>query len=92
MKNLRLAAKAAAVTSVAALALTACGGSNFNEVYFTDVRIPDSQRLGAVDDGWKVALVTLMNERLAVGGGGGVGCCWRWGFRWGGGGKKRELK
>lgn len=49
------------------------GGSNFNEVYFTDVRIPDAQRLGAVDDGWKVALVTLMNERLAVGGGGGVG-------------------
>lgn len=49
------------------------GGSNFNEVYFTDVRIPDAQRLGAVDDGWKVALVTLMNERLAVGGGTGVG-------------------
>ena len=49
------------------------GGSNFNEIYFTDVRIPDAQRLGAVDDGWKVALVTLMNERLAVGGGGGAG-------------------
>jgi alkylation response protein AidB-like acyl-CoA dehydrogenase len=49
------------------------GGSNFNEVYFTDVRIPDAQRLGKVDDGWKVALVTLMNERLAVGGGGGAG-------------------
>ncbi len=48
------------------------GGSNFNEVYFTDVRIPDSQRLGAVDDGWKVALVTLMNERLAVGGASGA--------------------
>ncbi|MBS0284346.1 MAG: acyl-CoA dehydrogenase family protein [Proteobacteria bacterium] len=48
------------------------GGSNFNEIYFTDVRIPDSQRLGAVDDGWKVALVTLMNERLAVGGGVGA--------------------
>jgi len=44
------------------------GGSNFNEVYFTDLRINDSQRLGAVGDGWKVALVTLMNERLAVGG------------------------
>ncbi|QUD86131.1 acyl-CoA dehydrogenase family protein [Phenylobacterium montanum] len=44
------------------------GASDFNEVYFTDVRIKDSQRLGAVDDGWKVALVTLMNERLAVGG------------------------
>jgi alkylation response protein AidB-like acyl-CoA dehydrogenase len=49
------------------------GGSNFNEVYFTDVRIPDSQRLGDVDAGWKVALVTLMNERLAIGGGGGAG-------------------
>jgi len=44
------------------------GGSGFNEVYFTDVRVDDSQRLGAVDEGWKVALVTLMNERLAVGG------------------------
>ncbi|WP_425228533.1 acyl-CoA dehydrogenase family protein [Sphingomonas sp.] len=49
------------------------GGSNFNEVYFTDVRIPDSQRLGAVDDGWNVGLFTLMNERLAIGGGSGVG-------------------
>jgi alkylation response protein AidB-like acyl-CoA dehydrogenase len=48
------------------------GGSNFNEVYFTDVRVKDSQRLGAVDDGWKVSLVTLMNERLAVGGGSGL--------------------
>jgi alkylation response protein AidB-like acyl-CoA dehydrogenase len=44
------------------------GGSNFNEVYFENVRVNDSQRLGAVGDGWKVALVTLMNERLAVGG------------------------
>jgi alkylation response protein AidB-like acyl-CoA dehydrogenase len=44
------------------------GASDFNEVYFTDVRVKDSQRLGAVDDGWRVALVTLMNERLAVGG------------------------
>jgi len=43
------------------------GGANFNEVYFTDVKIPDSQRLGAVGDGWKVSLTTLMNERLAVG-------------------------
>ena len=49
------------------------GGSNFNEVFFTDVRIPDSQRLGKVDDGWKVALFTLMNERLAVGGATGAG-------------------
>jgi alkylation response protein AidB-like acyl-CoA dehydrogenase len=43
------------------------GGSNFNEVFFTDVRIPDSQRLGKIGDGWKVSLTTLMNERLAVG-------------------------
>jgi acyl-CoA dehydrogenase len=43
------------------------GGAEFNEVFFTDVRIPDSQRLGAVGEGWKVALTTLMNERLAVG-------------------------
>jgi alkylation response protein AidB-like acyl-CoA dehydrogenase len=43
------------------------GTSNFNEVFFTDVRIPDSQRLGDVGDGWKVALTTLMHERLAVG-------------------------
>ncbi len=43
------------------------GGSNFNEVYFTDVRVPDSQRLGAVGDGWAVSITTLMNERLAVG-------------------------
>ena len=43
------------------------GGSSFNEVYFNDVRIPDSQRLGEIGDGWKVAITTLMNERLAVG-------------------------
>ncbi len=47
------------------------GGREFNEVYFTDLRVKDSQRLGAVGDGWKVALVTLMNERLAVGGSAG---------------------
>ena len=49
------------------------GGSNFNEVWFTDACVPDAQRLGPVNDGWRVALVTLINERLAVGGGGGVG-------------------
>lgn len=43
------------------------GISNFNEVFFTDVRVPDSQRLGAVGDGWRVSITTLMNERLAVG-------------------------
>jgi alkylation response protein AidB-like acyl-CoA dehydrogenase len=46
----------------------ASGGSEFNEVYFTDVRIADTDRLGDPGQGWKVALVTLMNERLAVGG------------------------
>jgi alkylation response protein AidB-like acyl-CoA dehydrogenase len=48
------------------------GRRDFNEVYFTDVRVKDSQRLGAVDDGWRTSLVTLMNERLAVGGGAGI--------------------
>jgi alkylation response protein AidB-like acyl-CoA dehydrogenase len=43
------------------------GGMNFNEVYFTDVKIPDSQRLGEVGHGWEVALTTLMNERLSLG-------------------------
>src|SRR2546422_97117 len=43
------------------------GASHFNEVYFTDVRIPDSQRLGAVGAGWGVAITTLMNERLSSG-------------------------
>ncbi len=47
------------------------GDSGFNEVFFTDVRIPDSQRLGEVGEGWRVALTTLMNERLAVGMGSG---------------------
>jgi len=47
------------------------GQSEFNEVYFSDLRVKDSQRVGAVDDGWRVALVTLMNERLAVGGSSG---------------------
>jgi alkylation response protein AidB-like acyl-CoA dehydrogenase len=46
------------------------GDANFNEVYFTDVRIPDSQRLGEVGQGWQVALTTLMNERASIGAGG----------------------
>ena len=45
------------------------GGTSFNEVFLTDVRIPDEHRLGDVDDGWRVALTTLMNERAAIGGG-----------------------
>jgi len=43
------------------------GQSGFNEVYFTDLRIPDSQRLGKVGGGWRVSLTTLMNERLSIG-------------------------
>jgi alkylation response protein AidB-like acyl-CoA dehydrogenase len=49
------------------------GASNFNEVYFTDLRVKDSQRVGGVGEGWRVSLVTLMNERLAIGGGAGGG-------------------
>jgi len=45
----------------------ASGMQEFNEVYFTDVRIPDSQRLGNVGDGWNVSLTTLMNERMSIG-------------------------
>ena len=47
------------------------GASGFNEVYFTDVRVSDSQRLGAVGQGWQVAITTLMNERASIGAGGG---------------------
>lgn len=46
------------------------GQAEFNEVYFSDARIPDSMRLGAVNDGWRVAMTTLMNERSALGGSG----------------------
>jgi alkylation response protein AidB-like acyl-CoA dehydrogenase len=45
------------------------GQLHFNEVYFTDVRIPDAQRLGKVGQGWEVSLTTLMNERLSIGSG-----------------------
>jgi alkylation response protein AidB-like acyl-CoA dehydrogenase len=43
------------------------GHADFNEVFLTDVRIPDSQRLGDIGAGWRVALTTLMHERLAIG-------------------------
>ncbi len=46
----------------------ATGEAEFNEVYFTDVRIPDSERLGDVGHGWSVSLTTLMNERVSIGG------------------------
>ncbi len=49
------------------------GGAAFNEVFFDEVRVPDSHRLGDVNMGWTVALTTLMNERAAIGGGGGGG-------------------
>jgi len=44
------------------------GEAEFNEVFLTDVRIPDSSRLGAVGEGWRVANTTLNNERVAIGG------------------------
>ncbi len=44
------------------------GDAEFNEVFFTDARIPDEERLGNVGDGWRVALTTLMNERVSIGG------------------------
>ena len=44
----------------------ASGGSDFNEVFFDDVRIPDACRVGNEGDGWRVAINTLMNERAAI--------------------------
>ena len=44
------------------------GDAEFNEVYFTDTRIPDAERLGAEGEGWHVSLTTLMNERVSIGG------------------------
>ena len=49
------------------------GGASFNEVFFTEVRVPDNHRLGDVNQGWSVALTTLMNERASIGAGGGGG-------------------
>jgi alkylation response protein AidB-like acyl-CoA dehydrogenase len=47
------------------------GEAEFNEVYITDVRVPDADRIGDVGEGWRVAMTTLMNERTTIGGGGG---------------------
>ncbi len=44
------------------------GDAEFNEVFFTDVRVPHENLLGEVGDGWRVATTTLMNERVALGG------------------------
>jgi alkylation response protein AidB-like acyl-CoA dehydrogenase len=48
------------------------GARGFSEVFFTDARVPDRYRLGEVGDGWRVAMTSLMNERAASLGSGGV--------------------
>jgi len=44
------------------------GEAEFNEVFFTDARVPDAARIGSEGDGWRVAVTTLMNERVSIGG------------------------
>ncbi len=44
------------------------GGASFNEIFFNEVRVKDDHRLGDVNNGWNVALTTLMNERASIGG------------------------
>ena len=46
------------------------GEAEFNEVYMTEVRVPDADRIGDVGEGWRVSMTTLMNERTSIGGGG----------------------
>jgi alkylation response protein AidB-like acyl-CoA dehydrogenase len=48
------------------------GEAEFNEVYLTEVRVPDSDRIGDVGEGWRVSMTTLSNERTTIGGGGGA--------------------
>ena len=48
------------------------GEAHFNEVFLNDVRIPADNVIGEVDDGWKVAVTTLSNERVAIAGGSGM--------------------
>jgi alkylation response protein AidB-like acyl-CoA dehydrogenase len=45
------------------------GEAEFNEVYLTDVRMPDADRIGGIGDGWRVSMTTLMNERTTIGAG-----------------------
>ncbi len=49
------------------------GEAEFNEVYMTDVRVPDANRIGQRGEGWRVSITTLMNERTVIGGSGGGG-------------------
>jgi alkylation response protein AidB-like acyl-CoA dehydrogenase len=67
------------------------GEAEFNEIFFTDARFPDTARIGAEGDGWRVAVTTLMNERVSIGGGvarrgtGPIGDALRiWKERWSG--------
>ncbi len=48
------------------------GEAEFNEVYLTEVRVPDSDRVGEVGEGWRVSMSTLMNERTSIGAGGSL--------------------
>ncbi|MFF0860452.1 acyl-CoA dehydrogenase family protein [Nonomuraea sp. NPDC003560] len=49
------------------------GRANFNEIFFDNVTIPDEHRIGEVDDGWSVAVTTLLHERLSISAGVGMG-------------------
>ena len=45
------------------------GDAEFNEVFLSEVRVPDRDRIGEVGDGWRVSMTTLVNERSGIGGG-----------------------
>ena len=60
-------------TSYQEFARAIAQSQEFNEVFLTDVHIPDENRIGDVGDGWRVSLTTLMNERNAIGAGSGGG-------------------
>ncbi|MGP3963650.1 acyl-CoA dehydrogenase family protein [Nonomuraea sp. 3N208] len=49
------------------------GRANFNEIFFDNVTIPDEHRVGEVNDGWSVAVTTLLHERLSISAGVGMG-------------------